>query len=266
MKQTIPLTIYIRTHNEESRIGAVVKRAKETGAEIIVVDDGSADKTQDVAKEAGAIVYENKWEGSGKQKKFAENVASNQWLLDIDADEILSKKLVLEIKKLFIHPPEPGIFKLNFLIIPPFPKGCLWKNANSDWKCKLYHTDIVRIPDHKAWDQFKVPKGVNPIKLKNPIYHYSFLDISHEIDKMNKTSSVRANANKLKPKSILIFRILFAFPFYFMKKYFKNRMFTAGVYGFACAATIALNRWLKDVKMYEKYLIKKGLNNINDEF
>ena len=42
-------------------------------------------------------------------------------------------------------------------------------------------------------------------------------------------------------------------------------MFTAGLYGFSCAAVIAMNRWFKDVKMYEKYLVKKGLNNIDDE-
>ena len=42
-------------------------------------------------------------------------------------------------------------------------------------------------------------------------------------------------------------------------------MYTAGLYGFSCAAVIALNRWFKDVKMYEKHLIKKGLNKIDEE-
>ena len=42
-------------------------------------------------------------------------------------------------------------------------------------------------------------------------------------------------------------------------------MFTAGIYGFACAAIIASNRWLKDVKMYEKHLIKKGINDISEK-
>ena len=147
---TIPLTIYIRTHNEESRIGAVVRRAISTGAEVIIVDDESTDKTKMIAKEAGAIVFENKWEGSGKQKRFAENVASNKWLLDIDADEILSEELVKELKILFSNPPKPGLYKLKYIIIPPFPKGSKWNYANSDWRCKLYHTDIIRIPDHIA--------------------------------------------------------------------------------------------------------------------
>lgn len=261
----IPLTIYIRTHNEENRIGPVVNRALETGAEVIVVDDGSIDKTKEVAKKAGAIVFENRWEGSGKQKRFAEEMASNKWLLDIDADEILSNELVLEIKELFNTLPKPGIYKLKYIIIPPFPKGTIWKYSNSDWKCKLYHTDVIRIPDHISWDQFKISKGTPIKKLKYPIYHYSFLNISHELIKMNKTSSVRADANKLKPRLILIFRILFGYPLYFLKKYIKQKMFTAGIYGFSCAAIIALNRWLKDVKMYEKYLIKDGLNNIDDE-
>ena len=265
MHDKIPLTIYIRTHNEECRIGPVVKRALSTGAEVIVVDDGSIDRTQIIAREAGAIVFENKWEGGGKQKRFAEKMASNKWLLDLDADEILSHELVEELKKIFSNPPKQGLYKINYIIIPPFPKGAIWKHANSDWKCKLYHKEIIRIPDHVASDQFKVPKGIRVKKLKNPIYHYSFLNISHEIIKMDKTSTVRAEEYKLKPKLILIIRILFAYPFYFLKKFFKNKMYTAGLYGFSCAAVIALNRWFKDVKMYEKYLIKKGLNRIDDE-
>ena len=84
---------------------------------------------------------------------------------------------------------------------------------------------------------------------------------------MNKVSSNRADGYKLKPKKLILgIRILFAYPFYFMKKYFKKiECLQLGYMVFSCAAVIAMNRWFKDVKMYEKYLVKKGLNNIDDE-
>ena len=60
--------------------------------------------------------------------------------------------------------PDPGIYKIKYIIIPPFPKGVQWRFSNTDWRCKFYHKDLVRIPDHPAWDQFKVPKNIKPKK------------------------------------------------------------------------------------------------------
>ena len=118
MKKNIPLSIYIRTHNEEKRIGPVVKRAIQTGAEVIVIDDGSDDKTQEIAENNGAIVVQHKWAGRGKQKRFAEDIATHKWLLDIDADELLSEDLILEIINLFNNgSPDPGIYKIKYIII-----------------------------------------------------------------------------------------------------------------------------------------------------
>jgi glycosyltransferase involved in cell wall biosynthesis len=259
----IPLSCYIRTFNEASRIGPVVSKVKELGAEVIVVDSGSTDDTREIAREAGAVVIEKKWEGNGFQKRNGEDAASNDWLLDLDADEVLSPELQDEIRALFENgAPEPGIYALKLVTVPPVPKGAVWHKASIMWRNKLYHKSLVRMPAHAAWDQFKVPEGVKLKKLGGALLHYSFRDIEQQMAKMNRVSSVRANETMLKPKGILALRILFGFPFYFSKKYFAQQMFREGVYGFSCAVVIASNRWLKDVKMYEKHLGKNGRNEI----
>ncbi len=259
----IPLSCYIRTKNEAKRIGPVVKAAAATGAEVVVVDSGSTDDTREIAREAGARVIEKKWEGNGFQKRHGEDAASNDWLLDLDADEVLSPELQDEIRALFANgAPEPGIYALKLVTVPPVPKGAVWKTCCLAWRNKLYHKSIVRMPAHAAWDQFKVPAGVKPWKLRGTLLHYSFRDIEQQMAKMNRVSTVRANETELKPKGLLALRILFGFPFYFHKKFVTHRMYRAGVYGFACAAVIASNRWLKDVKMYERHLGKNGRNEI----
>ena len=259
----IPLSCYIRTLNEAKRIGPVVKKAKETGAEVIVVDSGSSDQTREIARAAGARVIENKWEGNGFQKRIGEDSATYDWLLDLDADEIISTELRDEIRDLFSKgEPEPGIFSIKLVIVPPVPKGAVWNKANVMWFNKLYHKSVVRIPAHAAWDHFQVPKRVKPRQLKGTLLHYSFRDIEQLMNKMNRVSSVRANETRLKARWFLVVRILFAFPFYFFKKYIKNGMYRAGIYGFTCAAIIASNRWLKDVKMYERHLGRNGRNEI----
>lgn len=260
---SIPLSCYIRTLNEATRIGPVVQKVVETGAEVIVVDCGSTDGTQEVARQAGAKVIEKKWEGNGFQKRHGEDAASNNWLLDLDADELLTPELQNEIRALFARgEPEPGIFSLRLVTVPPVPKGVVWNHSCVDWYDKLYHKSVVRIPAHAAYDHFKVPANIKPIRLKGNLLHYSFRDIEHQVAKMNRVSTVRANETKLKPKWLLAFRILFAFPVYLFKKLFKHGLYRQGIYGFSCAAVIASNRWLKDVKMYELHLLKNGRNEI----
>ncbi len=259
----IPVTCYIRTLNEAKRIGPVIKRVVEIGAEVIVVDSGSTDGTQQIAAAAGAKVIEHAWEGNGFQKRIGEDAASNDWLLDLDADEMLSSELQQEIQDLFSKtPPAPGIYSLKLVTVPPVPLGAVWNNCCLMRRNKLYHKSVIRMPAHAAWDQFKVPEGTKVKRLEGALLHYSFRDIEQQMTKMNRVSTVRANETKLKPRPILAIRILCGFPFYFFKKFILHKMFRAGVYGFACAAVIASNRWLKDVKMYEIHLAKKGRNQL----
>jgi glycosyltransferase involved in cell wall biosynthesis len=261
--RTIPLSCYIRTFNEAARIGPVVAKAKEVGAEVIVVDSGSTDDTREIAREAGAVVIEKKWEGNGFQKRNGEEAASNDWLLDLDADELLSPELQHDIRDLFSSDtPQPGIYALKLVTVPPVPEGMVWRGCCLAWRNKLYHKSIARMPAHAAWDQLDIPKTVKPIRLKGALYHYSFPDIAFMLNKMNQVSSVRARETKLKPKGQLALRVLFGFPFYVLDRLIAKRMYKAGVYGFACAVVIASNRWLKDVKMYEKHLQQKGMNRI----
>ncbi len=259
----IPLTCYIRTLNEAKRIGPVVKRAAEIGAEVIIVDSGSTDATREIAREAGAKVIEKKWEGNGFQKRHGEEAAANDWVLDLDADELLSPELQDEIRALFANgAPEPGIYALKLVTVPPVPKGAVWDDCCLAWRNKLYHKSVARMPAHAAWDQLELPGGIKPRRLSGDLLHYSFANIEFMLNKMNKVSSVRSRETKLKPKGLLAVRVLFAFPFYVFQRMVFDRMYKAGVYGFACAVVIASNRWLKDVKMYERHLFKNGKNEI----
>lgn len=260
--ESIPLSCYIRTFNEAKRIRPVIERVREIGAEVIVVDSGSSDGTQDIARDAGATVIEKPWPGNGFQKRNGEDAASNDWLLDLDADELLSPELQHELRQLFADgEPAPGIYAVK-LVTVPVPKGVVWSNCTIAWRNKLYHKSVARMPEHAAWDQLDLPKTQPIPKLDAALLHYSFLNIEQQMAKMNRVSTVRANETRLKSKNALALRILFGFPFYLFKKLILQGMFKAGVYGFACAAVIASNRWLKDVKMYEIHLEKDGRNEL----
>ena len=127
----IPLSCYIRTLNEAKRIGPVVKKVVEIGAEVIIVDSGSTDDTRKIARAAGATVIEKKWEGNGFQKRNGEDAASNGWLLDLDADELLAPDLQDEIRTLFAKgEPNPAVYALKLVTVPPVPQGAVWHKCN----------------------------------------------------------------------------------------------------------------------------------------
>lgn len=90
----------IIAQDEERTIGSVIDAAAPLVSEIIVVDSGSTDGTIEIARRKGAKVIHQDWLGFADQKNFAMSQASGDWILSLDADEILTPALVDEIRKL----------------------------------------------------------------------------------------------------------------------------------------------------------------------
>ena len=69
--------------------------------EVILIDSGSTDETVLIAKKLGVRVIFNKWPGYGKQKRFGEQICKNDWILNLDGDEVLSPELASSIRNVF---------------------------------------------------------------------------------------------------------------------------------------------------------------------
>lgn len=246
-----PISVYIRTLNEERMIGDVIAAAFQIAREVVVVDSGSTDRTKEIAAAAGAKVFDQTWLGNGRQKRAAEDRCAHDWLLDLDADEIITPALATEINALFEAGDPPHRIYRTMLAIAP-PVGRPWTRFGLATRHKLYDRRTARAPDHDAWDQFEIPAGVAVGAVREPILHYAFTGADHFMTKVNRNSSVRAAALKPKSKGYLALRILFGLPFYFGKAYFLKQYFRGGVYGFAMALMSGYGRWLKDVKMWER--------------
>ncbi|MCM0604880.1 MAG: glycosyltransferase family 2 protein [Xanthomonadaceae bacterium] len=93
----IPITVTVIAKNEEKNIGKTLAAVQGWAEEIIVVDSGSADKTMDIAKTYGATTLEHQWLGYGQQKNYAQSQAKNEWVLNLDADEVITSELKEEI-------------------------------------------------------------------------------------------------------------------------------------------------------------------------
>ncbi|MEM9810012.1 MAG: glycosyltransferase family 2 protein [Pseudomonadota bacterium] len=253
MSDLPPVSAYIRTQNEARRIGDVVRAAKKAARQVVVVDSGSDDGTQEIARAAGAEVHHVDWRGNGGQKRAGENLCTYDWLLDLDADEVIDDAMARSIRDLFKDGQEPRHPVYGLRQVHAVPFGDPWWGTDIIIKNKFYDRRRIRMPDHPAWDQLDHSKTTSP-RLGGFMLHYMFSDIGDLTRKQERTMTRRAAGVKQKAKTILALRIVFAFPIYFLKRYIGKALFTRGIYGFAFSMTIAYGRWLKDVKLYERHL------------
>ena len=253
---TAPISCYIRTLNEERRIGEVIRAARQVAQEVIIVDSGSKDATLRIAAEEGARIIEQPWLGNGFQKRVGEDAASHDWVLDLDADEVVTPELAEEIRSVFRQGPAFQVYQLILVTVPPYGKP--WRGFKHAKRMKLYDRRFNRIPEHAAWDQFTLPPATSFGKLRNPILHYAFTGMEHVIAKLNRASGVRARETALKPLWNVILRVYLGFPAYFLKEYFVHGLVRGGTYGFSYALAIAMGRWMRDVKMYERHLQRQS--------
>lgn len=260
MQDKLPITIFIIAHNEADRIEATLRPAVELAKEVLVIDSGSIDGTRTICSEMGAKVIHNPWSGYGLQKRFGEDNASNIWLLNLDADEVLSDGLVAELRKMFSN-GSPLAKAWEIPIAEVFPgESSPHRFAYYLAPVRLYTLAAGRYSDSPVHDRVVLKKGAVVGRTKNRIHHYSIKSIGHEITKLN-TYTDRQVDNMVKlDKKISSWRLWTEFSFAFLKAYILRRYFLRGRYGFIIAMNYAIFRHLRVAKHMERRMNKVAGN------
>jgi len=254
----LPLSVFIIACNEERCIGQVIDSVRDLASEVVVVDSGSTDRTCDIARERGAEVLCNPWPGYGQQKRFGEDHCSQRWLLNLDADEVLSPALRDEIRALFAAGTPPlGLYRLKVTTVYAVHRRPR-RGAEYNSVIRLYDRQLARFPDHPTWDAIVPPPGVSVGELQAPCWHYSSPGLAHYVDKFNRYTTLQAKEQRLKPYPVLLAALLFGFPLDFLKAYLLKRHITGGSYGFVLAVSHAYSRFLKNAKMLEIHLKRRS--------
>ncbi len=249
-RQGPPISCYIRTLNEESRIGAAVRAALAVACEVVVVDSGSTDGTIAAAEAAGARVVEQPWLGGGHQKRVGETACRHDWLLDLDADEIVSGELAQEIRALFAGgEPDADVFRLPLVTVDP--SGRIWRRARAPRRAKLYDRRKIRMPAHGAWDQFRIPAVLRVRRLGGALLHHAFDDIGHLSRKQASAMVRRVRYLDDSQRFRTALRVWFGLPVFFLRNYLLRGQWREGRYGFLFALVTAYNHWLRYALLHE---------------
>jgi len=252
--KTLPISVFIITKNEEDRIANVINLVKDLADEVLVIDSGSSDNTVEIATGCGAKVMHNDWNGYGAQKIFGEENCKNDWILNIDADEEVSKELSEEIKEIFANNLQEKYYGFRVKIVNKFrfekkPK----KLAYYYNQLRLYNKNYAGFKNSTIHDSVELnEKDSSKIgQLKNIIYHQSFRSFSHWIDKINSYSQMQASDALAKNKNVSILKIFLTPTFAFFKAYIIRRYFIYGFDGFIYSYLFAFSRFAKLIKIRE---------------
>jgi glycosyltransferase involved in cell wall biosynthesis len=238
----------IITFNEESIIGTTLNMLWWCD-EIVIIDSGSTDNTLEICRQYGCRVFGRSFNGFGEQKKYGVSRAKNDWILCLDADEVLTEELVAEIREEMRQ--TSGKFSAYSI-----PRNLVFMNRVFSYG-KETNAGILRLFNRQKgnWDGAVVHERVcvdGAIKnLHHKILHYSYKDYNHFINKINLYSSLGARKsffqNKRKGKMVTIASI----PFNFLKYYILDRNFMNGYRGFAWSFLNTVYHFLKYLKLEE---------------
>lgn len=245
------ISVFLITRNEAERLPQTLA-ALRWADEIVVVDSGSTDRTVEIAREAGAATYHRHWDGYGPQKAYAEGLCRYDWLLNVDADEVVTPALAEEIIR--AAQGEPGAFRVRILNVYPGDNAPR-PFANDYNVVRFYHRSVGRYRDHPLFD--RVDTDVPARSLTAPIHHFPLISLHHFVEKENAYSSFAAKAAKTRRRWPLLLRLPAEMPFAFLKFYILRRHITGGWKGFMFALTAAFARTLRIAKMLEGQTTKK---------
>lgn len=259
----LPLSVYYITLNEEERLPESLEKVKDWADEIIVVDSGSTDRTCELAEAAGARVVYREWEGFASQKAYAASLCANDWVLDLDADEVLSDTLVRNIKQLFSKPISPDVagYRMRWVLSPPDPRHP-YRYERPKKILRLYHRKraSIRALAGSNDDRPKVLVGV--VKdLFGDVLHRTLISLEQAERKYCQLSSEQARFMVHKGRRISNTRLALEFPVKFLKYYLLRGQYRNGWFGFSLSVASANRNFMRLAKARELQALQEISEN-----
>ena len=245
----VKLSVVIITFNEEKNIRRCLEAVQHLSDEIIVLDSFSTDATESICKQYDVIFKQHKFDGHIQQKNRALQMANNEWVLSLDADEVPDKKLLQNIKQALESPNSDGYYfnrKTNYL-----GKWILHSGWYPDQKLRLLRKSKGKWAGENPHDRIKMTAKSKQQYLKGDLLHYSYFSIEQHLTQVNYFTTIGAKAAFDKGKKSNWFISIYKSLWKFIRDYFFKLGILDGYYGFVICAISAFATYSKYLKLYE---------------
>lgn len=249
------VSVVIITRNEEDILPKTLESLRGLTDDIIVVDSGSTDNTISIAKDHGATVLETSWDGFGANKNKGNKLAKHDWILSIDADELVDNTLRTTLINLDLSDPA----KLYILKFKTFIAGQPLHHGQTAGEThpRLFNRQCLSWNLSEVHEELTGAGNIKSEVLKGNILHYSYTDLQDYIQKSNSYTTLRAMQMFQAGKKVTFFK-LYLNPLYtFLLNYILKSGFLDGFWGYTYARLSSTYTYLKYAKLKELYAIHK---------
>ena len=240
------LSVIIITKNEAFHIGRCLESVS-WADEIIVLDSGSEDNTVEICRRYTDKVFITDWPGFGIQKQRALTHAQGDWVFSIDADEVVSPELKVEIQAAMIES------SFNGYEIPRLSSYCGKQMRHGGWYpdyvLSLFKRETGCFTDDVVHEHIVVQGDVGQLTV--PLMHDAFINLEEVLHKVNSYSSLGAKKLYQKNVSSSLGKALFKALWTFIRTYGLKGGFLDGRQGLMLAISNAEGTYYKYIKLLE---------------
>lgn len=241
------ITAVVLTKNEARRLKKCLEGLSFCD-EVIVVDDDSKDKTRQIAKQAGAKVYQHSLKDNyAQQRNFGLKKAKNEWVLFVDADEKVSPVLKTEILNF-----QFSIFNGVYLKRKDWFLG-RWLNHGETGRVKLLRLGRKNAGrwQRKVHEFWQIEKG-RVGELKSPLLHFPHSTLTDFLDKINEYTSLHAEELIKEGRKFQFWQVILYPTAKFLVNYFWRLGFLDGFPGLVSAWMMSFHSLVTRIKIWEK--------------
>ncbi|MEB3754275.1 glycosyltransferase family 2 protein [Acinetobacter sp. MD2(2019)] len=246
----IACSVYIVTLNCEAWLQKTLQSVQQFD-EVIILDSGSTDHTYEIAHQFENVkIAHQDWLGYAAQKSLALAQCRNDWVLNLDGDEVLSEELQQEIVQVIQQDQlDALITPINdvFLGVPNS------KHTKKHAKVRFFRKSKGQYDLANKVHENVVVTGESR-RAEHDIYHYGESSIFVKVEKNNQYSNLKAAEKFQKGKSPSVAKLVLVMPMTFVKSYFIRRSCFNGWRGFVNSMINAFYAFLKEAKLFEQHM------------
>lgn len=253
-KQQRPYTISVVmiVKNEAENLKISLPAVADWVDEIIVLDSGSTDSSEAIAKQYGAKWFVNTdWQGFGKQKQLAQSYAKGDWILALDADEEVSPELKNSILSTTLQKPTDivyGIRRIDYILGHPIDNPKWINPMKAHWR--LYPKKFT-YNDNRVHESVDIHLAKQTDRLSGYLHHHTADNVAFLLNKRLDYAITWANERHQQQKKTHIFGVIGHTVWAFLKTWVIEGRFIIGRYGLIYSCIFAQYTFNKYALLYD---------------
>jgi glycosyltransferase involved in cell wall biosynthesis len=245
----VPVSVVIITKNEAEVIARNISMAKLITDDIVIIDNYSTDNTEYIAQANGCRIFKKAWDGYGANKNKGIAHARYNWILSLDADEVIDQELINNIHQLDYSKPNM-VYDIHFKTY--FGNKLIrFGSWGRDHHVRLFNRNMVKWSELPVHETLVLPSNISKQTLTGNIHHYSIKDKDECRKKGIHYASLSAKKYYSSGKRANYIKLYLSPLFNFLRNYLLYLGFLDGAAGWYIAQSTARHTWLKYHYLYK---------------